>query len=238
MSITHKAFAESEHFSYESFGSGDASARVTLLAGLQEHVRQMDIDPAWAHEMLEAACVHEIGPGCATFQGFDDKTATTVLPIDPDAGPIAYRSHVEFKCPDRGWGYVEGYGCDKTHADDTVMRALAIMGAPSPDEDGIEGDPIREGGAYRGGAVQSKGEPLLDRAIAPTLPAHCAKWLPTIRLDIRLADARGLIAEEQVVSRPSRQNTRSVIGFGEATMYPAIAPSLIAPTPTPKSGWR
>lgn len=217
MSITHRASVASENFDYEGFGDSEEKAGAVLLAGLEAHQKELDLEAGWPTEVATGAVVTAISDGTILFTTFDDKaTVHVVEPGIPGGSPVAYRSYAEMKCPVRGWGYVEGYAVDEESARAAVIRGINAIDSsrrlPETDED-IEGDPIREGGAYRGGMVQSRGEAILDDAIVPTLPAHSKDWLPTVRVTLALYGPDGLIESGEAVSRPSRLNQRSVIGF-------------------------
>lgn len=217
MSITHRASVASENFEYEGFGDSEQKARAVLLAGLQAHRKELDLEAGWPTEVAADAVITAIADGTILFTTFDDKA--TVHVIEPgirDGSQVAYRSYAEMKCPVRGWGYVEAYAADEDTTRAAVIRGINAIDSsqrlPETDED-IEGDPIRESGAYRGGMVQSRGEAILDDAIVPTLPPHSKDWLPTVRVTLSLYGPDGLIESGEAVSRPSRLNRRSVIDF-------------------------
>jgi len=168
--ITHRASAESERYDYEAFGSSEETARSALLEGLEEHAGQMSIEDGWTTEMMLGATVEEIGAGGASFLEFgesgpiDDGAIPALSTIDDDE---AFRAAAETRRPGHGWGDVAGYGRTEEEATAAVRKRLDHMFSAEPTATHLENAmaeldvyPIREGGSYRGGLVERKGEEL------------------------------------------------------------------------------
>jgi len=167
LSITHRAFVESEHFSYEAYGSSEDAARKALMTGLEEHAGQMGTAPEWPEEMMPQARLCMVGAGGSMFSDFDLETFGLEL-VAPHEGDVAYRAMTETRTKDGTWGYVDGLGRDEAEARGAVEDGLRVMHADNPDGEmriarGIEETevyPVREGSSYRGGLTCNMGEPL------------------------------------------------------------------------------
>lgn len=230
MTITHRMRAKSENFSYEGYGSSEQEASEALRAGLGKHALELETDPSWPDEMMAEARVEELSAGRSRFRSFDQYEAHEVARTGL-SGDIAWRAFCEMKSPHRDWGYVDGYGATEDEARATMMAGVDAMLADgsttSLTRDQIfeeaETYGIRAGGAYRGGMVQSLGEPLLDDHLPPTLPAHSTEWLPTVHCRLELVDGGITIASAMAIARPNRHNQVAVIGFLENDLMQAAA---------------
>lgn len=169
MTITHRALVESEHFSFEAFGSDEADARKALLEGLQEHAGQFDTEAEWPDEKIAEAQVIAIGPGCSQFTDFDATKVVGREIIASGMGGISHRAMIEVGDADGVWGHLDAYGGNEAEAGETLRQALTLhqvhrenaaeyIARILPD---MVVYPIRSGGAYRGNLVGPAGERLI-----------------------------------------------------------------------------
>lgn len=163
MTITHRAHAESEHFSYEGFGETEEAARQALLEGLRAHARQMDTAAAWPEEVLATASVHGVRPGVSLYCSMDPGLSGHELAVGVAGAPIAYRAAVDTHYGDHGLGSVDGYGATAEEARGVCALGVAVVHADRPDHlamvvEEIETYPIEAGAAFRGGLVGNVGE--------------------------------------------------------------------------------
>lgn len=170
MTITHRARAKSENFSYEGYGSSADAARRALVAGFERHSQEFELQPDWVDEMSASIALIPIAAGASTFENFELKPVGMALVTTDKQEAIAWRAFCEFHHPDFDWGYVDGFGATEQLARDALAAGLdAVMVANAETRarktaliEEAEAYPVRNGAAYRGGLVQTDGEPLPD----------------------------------------------------------------------------
>lgn len=165
MTITHRAFVDSERFAYEGYGRDEDEARAALMLGLQEHAGQMGTDPDWVTDVYAGTRICVVGAGASQFADFDLHVfARELVPSRP--GGVAHRAMLETRTADGTWGWVDGYGADEQEAVAAAHAGLDILHADNPERDRwiasgrrcTETYPIRSGSAYRGGLTCNMGE--------------------------------------------------------------------------------
>lgn len=229
MTITHRVAAKSKNFSYEGYGSSKQEASDALLAGLRKHSEELDTAPEFPAEMMAESHAEEIATGRSRFCAFDEHEAHEVARTGLSAD-ISWRAFCEMKSRHLDWGYVDGYGSTEDEAREIMMAGVDAMLADgsttSLSRDQILEDAetyqVRAGGAYRGGMIQSLGEPLLDDHIPPTLPAHSTDWLHTVRCRLELRDGAMTVASAEATARPNRHNQMPVTTFYEEDLADAV----------------
>ena len=229
MTTTHRAQVQSEHYSYEGYGSSGQGARDALLAGLRRHAAEMNTATNWPDEMLCEATTQTVTCGCSLFDHHDLTTIGEQVAGSPAEGTIAWRAYCDFRSDRLGWGYVYGYGSSEDEARRTVVKGIDAMSATNtdyvPNRDSVLQDietyELRVDGAYRGGMVCGAGEPLLDGHLPPVLPEGATEWLPSVHCSLSLSSRDAVVASASAISRPTRNNRVSFLEFLEGDLTKA-----------------